>query len=755
MNTKLFLKELISKLDKLKPNSNVGKYLYKGKNTIDAYGSPGGRWEPEEFPAFQFEKDSKIYLIRPVPDYDKLVIEAVHLSNMLINYLLNDSNYKIVAGKIQLLENYKMTVVHGRSFDEVKRAMIASGMHDNKIFELDSTNINIGLFVDSVLTWAEFREKAKEIIRNTNSAEVKMQPKKEVTQNTRILTNPLNQILYGPPGTGKTYNTINRALAVIGEHLQDKSRQEIKELYEVKKKEGQIVFTTFHQSMCYEDFIEGIKPIEPKQEGQPVVYKIIDGIFKQACAIAAYKCYRLFDNSKSQKTKYSFDVLYNGFIDSIRELIKADKAPIYKSLMGRDVEVKEINSNDSIIARAKNSIARKSAPLTKENLQKLYDKYKTIDEIEDLKQVKDTVQVTPRITEFYAVFSGLKEFEKNYKPDEQLMIEADQAESVDFDEIQKKFNAGVYNEAIKYFGEKAEPVVIIIDEINRGNISQIFGELITLIEDDKRLGKEEALEVILPYSKETFGVPPNLFIIGTMNTADRSVEALDAALRRRFSFEEILPQPELISPKMLLQNLWIKYSDLDWSSSQWAIIEKDFFELFNGNLISREMYEEFEESVIIPSQDLMLDSAIIFNGLNLEKLLIIINARIEKLLDKDHQIGHSYFMTVFNIEKLKWVFANKIIPLLQEYFFGDYGKIGLVLGKGFVRKKEWNKEDDFFADFEIENSGDYDDKEVYEIVDYTNPSLDYFVSITKEKAENRVKLTFENAIQLLMKQNIE
>ena len=443
---------------------------------------------------------------------------------------------------------------------------------------------------------------------------------------------PLNQILFGPPGTGKTYNTINNSLGIIGEEIDGKSRKEIKDLYDAKIKEGQIVFTTFHQSMSYEDFIEGIKPIEPEKEGQPVIYKIVDGIFKKACSIAAYNCYKLFNVSKKQSFKYSFDDLYEAFINEIQELLDKETPPVYKTLRGKDVEVKEINKNDSIIARAKNSVAQSSAPLTKENLQKLYDKFKTIEEIEDLKQVKDTVQITPRITEFYAVFRGLKEFEKTFKPDEELIIERNETEVINFEEIQKKFNAKVYDEAIKIYGDKSEPVILIIDEINRGNVSQIFGELITLIEEDKRLGKAESLEVTLPYSKDRFGVPPNLYIVGTMNTADRSIESLDTALRRRFSFIEMAPQPELIEQK---------------GKSRGKI-----------------------------------------EGIDLVKLLATINERIEKLIDKDHKIGHSYFLKVSTLDELKLAFKDKILPLLEEYFFGDFGKIGLILGDSFIEKDE-------------------------------------------------------------------
>lgn len=202
---------------------------------------------------------------------------------------------------------------------------------------------------------------------------------------------------------------------------------------------------------------------------------------------------------------------------------------------------------------------------------------------------------------------------------------------------------------------------IFIDEINRGNIAAIFGELITLIEPDKRKGCANALSVTLPYSKAAFSVPANLDIYGTMNTADRSVEALDTALRRRFSFVEMPPQPALIA--------------------------------------SAGQAKESKGSV---------------NGIHLPTLLQRINERIEQLLDKDHLIGHAYFMQVADLASLKQTFRDKIIPLLQEYFFGDFGKIGLVLGSGFVSVKS-SGNSSIFADFAGYESGDLSDRMVYSI----------------------------------------
>lgn len=175
----------------------------------------------------------------------------------------------------------------------------------------------------------------------------------------------------------------------------------------------------------------------------------------------------------------------------------------------------------------------------------------------------------------------------------------------------------------------APPYAIFIDEINRGNIARILGELITLLEDDKRLGAENEVIVSLPYSKQRFGVPPNLHVIGTMNTADRSIEALDTALRRRFHFRELSPRYDLL--------------------------------------------------------DFTIDG-----GIDPAEMLRTINRRLEKLYDRDHCIGHAYLLGLEEeptLEELKRVFRSKLIPLLQEYFFGDWGRIGLVLGKDFVTRR--------------------------------------------------------------------
>ena len=180
-----------------------------------------------------------------------------------------------------------------------------------------------------------------------------------------------------------------------------------------------------------------------------------------------------------------------------------------------------------------------------------------------------------------------------------------------------------------YFETETEPYVFIIDEINRGNISKIFGELITLIEDTKRAGADEAMEAILPYSGESFSVPDNVYILGTMNTADRSIALMDTALRRRFEFVEMMPDPEVLN-------------------------------------------------------SLGVGTVIIGDGeLKVARMLDVINERIEYLFDREHTIGHAFFTKLAedaSIEALAGIFEKNVIPLLQEYFYEDYEKIQLVLG---------------------------------------------------------------------------
>lgn len=395
------------------------------------------------------------------------------------------------------------------------------------------------------------------------------------TMNTKkFIKSPINQILYGPPGTGKTYDTIRKAIEIADPEYvfppnpnSEQGREEVKAKYTTLMNSGQIVFTTFHQSMCYEDFVEGLKPSTSNGE---ISYEIESGIFKTICSKASAAKTSNFSQAYKdlvEKISSSEDIHY--------KILTKTKTPFY-------VSVNQKGNLNLFTTENKN----KQGAITKENLELF------------------SIGEYPFIGWEGYVFGIITH-------------------------LKEQFGLEVVSDI------KKKNYVLIIDEINRGNVSQIFGELITLIEEDKRLGCSEALEVMLPYSKKNFGVPPNLYIIGTMNTADRSVEALDTALRRRFSFEFVGPDPELVPEEI--------------------------------------------------------------DGVKLRVLFETINNRISYLLDDDHQIGHSYFMQVKTLSDVRDVFENKLIPLLKEYFYNDYGKIRLVLGDDFVSKTEFSKNPVSFA----------------------------------------------------------
>ncbi|PWJ42246.1 McrB family protein [Sediminitomix flava] len=401
----------------------------------------------------------------------------------------------------------------------------------------------------------------------------------------------LNQILYGPPGTGKTYNTINKALEII-DGVVPSDRNVAKTRYDELVNSGQIVFTTFHQSMSYEDFVEGIKP---KVINDNISYGTESGVFKKICREAE----KFINTSEQVFQKATFDQL----IEILREeLDESDPNEVEIPMKKASFRITSINESNIKFTKASGGTSH------------------------------DLVISTLR-----DIYFGKREFKSGLGTYYHPLIDYLKSKTTenDIDATEKSF-------------------VLIIDEINRGNVSSIFGELITLIEESKRIGNEEEIQVILPYSKKSFGVPNNLHIIGTMNTADRSVEALDTALRRRFVFEEMMPNHELLTDK-----------------------EKE-------------------------------------TGFNLKTILNTINKRIKVLLDRDHQIGHSYFLKVEDEEDLKLSFAKEIIPLLQEYFYGDYVKIALVLGKGFFEEVE-EVPSGLFAEIEDFDTEMYSSQKQYEL----------------------------------------
>ncbi|QVY67114.1 McrB family protein [Polaribacter sp. Q13] len=411
----------------------------------------------------------------------------------------------------------------------------------------------------------------------------------EVEQYIMLDKMPTNQILYGPPGTGKTY------------YLKD----QLFDRYTLKQ-------TSISKEQHFETVISSCS-------------------WWQVIAIA------LLDLGKSKVS----GIFEHEWIQKKASL--SNSKTIRPTLWGQlqshtinECEFVNVSSRQQplLFNKTKDSFWEILEEEVQELVPELYD---LKDSVDNYSPNPDTIIKNYDFVTFHQSFA-YEDFIEGIKP-----ISPEEGE--ESKDLGYAIEDGVFKKlCLRAKNDPNNRYAIFIDEINRGNVSAIFGELITLIEIDKRKDAKNEISIKLPYSKTVFSVPSNIDIYGTMNTADRSVEALDTALRRRFEFKEMMPD--------------------------YAVIEN----------------EEVE-------------------GIKLSDVLEKINQRIELLIDRDHTIGHSYFVNVDTLEKLANAFNNKIMPLLQEYFYGDYGKIGLVLGNGFVKI---NKNDTIhFANFKYDNANDF------------------------------------------------
>ena len=438
-----------------------------------------------------------------------------------------------------------------------------------------------------------------------------------------------NTILYGPPGTGKTYQTVNYAVSIIeGKLLKDiqaENHEEVLKRYRQYRQDGRIEFTTFHQSFGYEDFIEGIRPVfaEDKEENpNDISYEIADGIFKKFCATAQppvvdpnQNPYGFSENPTIWKVSLASTgdnpvrdyCMEHGCIrigwDEYGESITDDMDYHVGGKTVLNAFLSRMQPGDIILScYTAHSIDAIGVVTGEPEWHPEFDHYKRLRTVKWLVQGKNI-----EITEF--------RLEKSLTLSTVYRLNTTVATVIDV--LNKNGFSGVSSAK----GTKG-PYVFIIDEINRGNISKIFGELITLIEPSKRLGQSEELQAKLPYSHEAFGIPYNVYLLGTMNTADRSIALLDTALRRRFSFVEMMPDSSVLD-------------------------------------------------------------GIEVEGISISGLLTTLNRRIEVLFDREHTLGHAFFTPLRqspSIETLGEIFRDKVVPLLQEYFYDDYEKICLVLG---------------------------------------------------------------------------
>ena len=535
----------------------------------------------------------------------------------------------------------------------------------------DSQGDAVGSYIDETIL-PELKEMWSKLINGEKNTETRdggdegENMKKEFDKNV---------IFYGPPGTGKTYTTAKRAVEICKneseEDLTDYS--EIMKKYNELKENNRIEFITFHQSYGYEEFIEGIKPVvsnedyesedesENKQElktnikiENDIKYDVVDGIFKKFCDNARKAIIETHDNDDVSPEAIVWKVTVRNNV--IKDCFENSRVRIDWNFddAGAVGFVEEVKKGDIIITTDGSRTRINGIAVVTD------DKGYTLD-----KEKRDT---TTRNVKWLAknIDENIKNINKEKMLHRRTVARVPNMKVEDIIKLAKEKEPEELSKIV--IKENKEPYVFIIDEINRGNISKIFGELITLIETTKRAGKEECISTKLPYSKEEFTVPDNVYIIGTMNTADRSIALMDTALRRRFKFEEMLPDYHLL---------------------------EDIFVEDKGTKV------------------------------NIGAMLKVINERIEYIYDREHTIGHAVFLELKennNIDKLENIFKKSVIPLLQEYFYEDYEKIRLILGDNakdedeqFIFAESIKPKDVFEGDI-----GDIDIPEKKYIIKYEN-----------------------------------